>query len=55
MPGSGGGRYEPQGYDLMTIGPEPQKGKGVEEMRVDMDVIRARAVATCPFSQRKMG
>ena len=55
MPGPGGGRYEPQGYDLMTIGPEPQKGKGVEEMRVDMDVIRARGVATCPFSQRKLG
>lgn len=55
VPVSGGERYEPQGYDLMTIGPEPQKGKGVEEMRVDMDVIRARGVATCPFSQRKLG
>ncbi|KAF4156841.1 hypothetical protein CNMCM8927_004468 [Aspergillus lentulus] len=55
MPGSGGDRYLPQGYDLMTIGPEPQKGKGLEEMSLDMEVIKARGVATCPFSQAKSG
>ncbi|GIC89790.1 uncharacterized protein Aud_006218 [Aspergillus udagawae] len=55
MPGSGGDRYLPQGYNLMTIGPEPQKGKGLEEMSLDMEVIKARGVATCPFSQAKSG
>ncbi|EAW16397.1 uncharacterized protein NFIA_057460 [Aspergillus fischeri NRRL 181] len=55
MPGSGGDRYLPQGYNLMTIGPEPQKGKGLQEMSLDMEVIKARGVATCPFSQAKSG
>ncbi len=55
VPGSHGDRYMPQGYDLMTIGPEPQKGKGIEEMELDIEVITARGVATCPFSQAKSG
>ncbi|GLA63050.1 hypothetical protein AtubIFM54640_004187 [Aspergillus tubingensis] len=54
VPGSRGDRYQPQGYDLMTIGPEPQKGKGVEEMRDDIEVIKARGVAMCPFSKAKL-
>ncbi|KAJ5399399.1 hypothetical protein N7465_009888 [Penicillium sp. CMV-2018d] len=53
VPGSRGDRYQPGGYDLMTIGPEPQKEHGVEEMRSDIEVIKARGVATCPFSQAK--
>lgn len=52
MPGSRGDRYQPGGYDLMTIGPEPQE-HGAEEMRSDIEVIKARGVATCPFSQAK--
>ncbi|RDW70529.1 uncharacterized protein DSM5745_08040 [Aspergillus mulundensis] len=55
IPGSYGNRYLPQGYDLMTIGPEPQRGKGLEEMGRDIDVIKGRGVATCPFSQAKSG
>lgn len=39
----------------MTIGPEPQKGKGIEEMVPDIEVIKAKGVATCPFSQAKSG
>lgn len=39
----------------MTIGPEPQKNKGIEEMVSDMEVIKARGVATCPFSHAKAG
>jgi hypothetical protein len=35
----------------MTIGPDPQKGKGVEEMVTAVSVIKARGVVTCPFSQ----
>lgn len=55
IPGSRGDRYHPQGYDLMTIGPEPQKEKGSCEMISDIEVIRSRGVATCPFSQAKAG
>ncbi|PYI04646.1 hypothetical protein BO78DRAFT_449296 [Aspergillus sclerotiicarbonarius CBS 121057] len=55
VPGAYGDRYQPQGYDLMTIGPEPQKDRGAEEMKIDMEVMRARAVATCPFSHAKAG
>ncbi|KAJ5188979.1 hypothetical protein N7491_005301 [Penicillium cf. griseofulvum] len=53
VPGSRGDRYQPGGYDLMTIGPEPQKEHGAEEMLSDIEVIKARGVATCPFSQAK--
>ncbi|KAF9886723.1 hypothetical protein FE257_011100 [Aspergillus nanangensis] len=42
MPGSRGDRYLPQGYDLMTIGPDPQKGKGLEEMGYDIKIIQER-------------
>ncbi|CRG92046.1 hypothetical protein PISL3812_09101 [Talaromyces islandicus] len=55
IPGSRGDRYEPQGYDMMTIGPAPQKGKGQEEMRLQIEAIKAKGVATCPFSQAKTG
>nr|XP_036578713.1 uncharacterized protein CTRU02_11304 [Colletotrichum truncatum]KAF6786046.1 hypothetical protein CTRU02_11304 [Colletotrichum truncatum] len=54
-PGSRGDRYYPQGYDLMTIGPEPQKGKGQDDMIPDIQVIKARGIATCPFSHAKAG
>ncbi|EED15549.1 conserved hypothetical protein [Talaromyces stipitatus ATCC 10500] len=54
VPGSRGDRYEPQGYNLMSIGSAPQKEKGLEEMRSDMDIIRARGVATCPLSQANL-
>ncbi|KAK2768579.1 hypothetical protein FQN54_000435 [Arachnomyces sp. PD_36] len=50
-----GERYDSGGYDLMTIGPEPQKGKGIEDMRSDIEVIKAKGVATCPFSQANFG
>lgn len=55
VPGSRGDRYQPQGYNLMNIGPEPQREKGAEEMKSDMEVIKMRGVATCPFSQAKSG
>ncbi|CAG8058078.1 unnamed protein product [Penicillium olsonii] len=55
VPGSRGDRYHPQGYNLMTIGPEPQKEKGEEDMLSDIEVIRARTMTSCPFSQAKGG
>ncbi|KAI0009033.1 hypothetical protein F4779DRAFT_584266 [Xylariaceae sp. FL0662B] len=53
VPGSKGDRYVPQGYDLMTIGPDPQKGKGIEDMISTVGTIKARTVVTCPFSHAK--
>ena len=53
MPGAQGDRFQPQGYDLMTIGPEPQKGRGIEDMKATISVIKAKGVTTCPFSQAK--
>ncbi|KAF4462825.1 hypothetical protein FALBO_10353 [Fusarium albosuccineum] len=47
-------RYHPEGYDLMTIGPDPQNGKGLEEMMTAVGVIKAKGVAACPFSQAKV-
>ncbi|KAG7071444.1 integral membrane protein [Colletotrichum scovillei] len=46
VPGERGSRYFPQGYDLMTIGPEPQREKGRDEMMSDMEVIKARGAVT---------
>ncbi|KAK1516935.1 uncharacterized protein CCOS01_12484 [Colletotrichum costaricense] len=41
VPGERGSRYFPQGYDLMTIGPEPQREKGrVPQVKVVLDGIR---------------
>ncbi|KAK2939766.1 hypothetical protein FoTM2_002986 [Fusarium oxysporum f. sp. vasinfectum] len=54
VPGSQGERFHPQGYNLMTIGPEPQKGKGLEEMATAAGIIKAKGVATCPFSQARV-
>ncbi|KAL2810040.1 hypothetical protein BJX63DRAFT_434679 [Aspergillus granulosus] len=51
VPDARGERYHPQGYDLMTIGPEPQSGRGLDDMRRDMEMIRARSLNTCPFSK----
>ncbi|KAK6508605.1 hypothetical protein TWF506_010689 [Arthrobotrys conoides] len=49
LPGSQGDRFHPQGYDLMTIGPQPQQGKGLEDMATTMEFLRARNVSGCPF------
>lgn len=55
VPGSRGDRYHPEGYDLMTIGPSPQKEKGQAEMMSDIEVIKSRTMASCPFSHAKNG
>lgn len=47
--GSKGDRYCPQGYDLSTIGPSPQQGKGLEEMTMSIEVIEANSLSSCPF------
>ena len=48
-PGTGGDKYHPQGYDLKTIGPKPQEGKGLDEMRTTVEFFKARGSAGCPF------
>ena len=52
-PGTRGDRYRPQGYDLMTIGPTPQEGKGLEEMGITVAFLKARGPAKCPFPHGK--
>ncbi|CAN9177907.1 unnamed protein product [Alternaria alternata] len=52
-PGSKGDRYKPTGYDLKTIGPPPQEGKGSEEMRAAVEFMKGRGTGECPFSGMK--
>lgn len=52
-PGSKGDRYKPTGYDLKTIGPPPQEGKGLEEMRATVEFMKGRGVNECPFAGMK--
>ncbi|PVH81288.1 hypothetical protein DL98DRAFT_490331 [Cadophora sp. DSE1049] len=51
VPGDSGDRYHPQGYDLETIGPRPQEGKGLDEMRTTVEFLKSRGSAVCPFSK----
>lgn len=52
-PGSQGDRFKPTGYDLKTIGPPPQEGKGLEEMRATIEFMKSRGVRECPFADMK--
>ncbi|KAF2141144.1 uncharacterized protein K452DRAFT_327340 [Aplosporella prunicola CBS 121167] len=52
-PGTAGERYRPQGYDLKTIGPQPQEGKGLDDMMATVEYLKSRGESGCPFS--KMG
>jgi hypothetical protein len=49
-PGTGGDKYRPQGYNLETIGPKSQEGKGLDEMRTTVEFMKARGSAGCPFT-----
>ncbi|RYP77015.1 hypothetical protein DL769_003500 [Monosporascus sp. CRB-8-3] len=49
-PGSGGDRYKPKGYDLTTIGPAPQEGKGIKEMGATIEFMKSRGAGECPFA-----
>lgn len=52
--GSKGDRFFPQGYDLWNIGPDPNYGKGREDMESTVKLVKTRAAAGgCPFSQLK--
>ncbi|KAF2015247.1 hypothetical protein BU24DRAFT_369172 [Aaosphaeria arxii CBS 175.79] len=48
-PGSKGDRYRPRGYDLKTIGPSPQEGKGIEEMTETVAAWEGRGTGESPF------
>ncbi|KAF2786254.1 hypothetical protein K505DRAFT_354571 [Melanomma pulvis-pyrius CBS 109.77] len=52
-PGSQGERFKPKGYDLGTIGPAPQEGKGLDEMRTTVEYMKSRGPAECPFAGMK--
>ncbi|KAL7624942.1 hypothetical protein AAE478_004156 [Parahypoxylon ruwenzoriense] len=51
VPKSSEMKYHPEGYDLMTIGPEPNAGKGIDEMSATIDYMKARGIAECPFKR----
>lgn len=51
-PGSKGDRYHPQGYNLWTIGPKHQEGKGMEEMTATIEFMKARGLTGCPFPHK---
>ncbi|KAH7353175.1 hypothetical protein BKA66DRAFT_475816 [Pyrenochaeta sp. MPI-SDFR-AT-0127] len=51
-PGSKGDRYKPAGYDLKTIGPPPQEGKGFEEMRGFVEAMKSRGANVCAFGMK---
>lgn len=53
-PGTGGDRYHPSGYDLKTIGPKPQEGKGLDEMKVMVEFMGSRGIPGCPFHNGTM-
>jgi hypothetical protein len=46
----GNKRCHPEGYNLETIGPRPQEGKGIKEMTSTIEVLRKSILAQCPFS-----
>jgi hypothetical protein len=48
-PGSYGDRYKPMGYDLKTIGPSPQEGRGFEHMTATVNLMKARRFESCAF------
>lgn len=50
LPGSSGDKYHPKGYDLWTIGPAPQEGKGLDEMKQTVQSLQARDLSRCPFT-----
>ncbi|KAL5441337.1 hypothetical protein PMIN06_009389 [Paraphaeosphaeria minitans] len=52
-PGSRGDRYKPTGYDLKTIGPLPQEGRGLEEMIATVTDMEKRRLNNCPFTTIK--
>lgn len=51
VPGSAGDKYHPKGYDLWTIGPQPQQGKGIEDMKSNIELLKSRGLDRCPFSR----
>ncbi|KAM0145645.1 hypothetical protein ACHAPG_011529 [Botrytis cinerea] len=50
VPGDLGDLYRPQGYDIRTVGPTAQEGKGIGEMEVNVEKLRGQKEMSCPFS-----
>lgn len=53
-PGTGGDKYYPSGYNLKTIGPKPQEGKGLDEMKITVEFMGSRGIPGCPFHNGAM-
>ncbi|KAF5967529.1 dephospho kinase protein [Fusarium bulbicola] len=49
LPESVSGKFKPEGYDLTTIGPQPQEGKGMDSMATTIRGLESHNLTTCPF------
>ncbi|KAF5689920.1 hypothetical protein FCIRC_1154 [Fusarium circinatum] len=53
IPESVSSKFKPQGYDLTTIGPQPQEGKGMDSMAATISGFESQDLTTCPFKNFK--
>ncbi|KAF5246485.1 hypothetical protein FANTH_6857 [Fusarium anthophilum] len=53
IPESVSDKFRPQGYDLTTIGPQPQEGKGMDSMAATISGLESQDLSTCPFKSFK--
>ncbi|KAI0380597.1 hypothetical protein F5Y04DRAFT_95136 [Hypomontagnella monticulosa] len=52
VPSTSGVKYHPEGYNLLTIGPERNAGKGLDDMGATIRYLQARGVVECPFKHK---
>ncbi|KAF5687786.1 hypothetical protein FDENT_5076 [Fusarium denticulatum] len=53
LPESASSKFMSQGYDLATIGPQPQEGKGMEAMAATISGLEGQDLTSCPFKSFK--
>ncbi|KAI0444897.1 hypothetical protein F4803DRAFT_510222 [Xylaria telfairii] len=42
-------RFMPEGYSIADVGPEAHLGKGHDEMRDTVEVLKSKSITRCPF------
>ena len=53
VPGDDGDKYCPEGYIISQVGPESVRGKGMQDLEIDIGKITTQGVRGCPFGIRK--
>lgn len=43
-------KYQPEGYLIEELGPDHMKGKGLDEMKRDQEILERQDRAGCPFT-----